>query len=107
MPRMWAWFDQPSRVLSVLDQLGGTVSVLVRDPKVQEDVVVMGPITRDMACYPFLDVPHQIRRFGVRRQEAEHYVQALLRGGAVVCVDSGDANTKQVLDQFDAQDVLV
>lgn len=106
MPRVWAWFSEPSRVLSLIDQLGSAVSVLLRDPEVQENVVVLGPITRDMACYPFLDVPHQIRRFGIRRDDAEHYCRVLQRGGAVVCVDSSDASTLQLLDHLAARDVL-
>lgn len=106
MPQVWAWFNEPSRVLALVEEIGG-VSVLLRDPKMQDDVVVMGPVTRDMACYPFLDVPHQIRRFGMRRSEAEHYVKILRTGGAVVYIDNGDPDTKSVLDQLEARDILM
>lgn len=107
MRRVWAYFDEPSSVLSLVDQLGGTdhVSILVRDPGAQYEVVVMGPITHDMACYPFLDVPHQIRRFGVTRSEADHYVRVLRRGGAVVCLHQCDSGTRRVLDALEAQEI--
>ena len=109
MPRIWAWFEKPATVLTLMDKLGGTdrVSILVRDPRAQHDVVVMGPLTRDMACYPFLDVPHHIRRLGLRRPDAEQYAHALRRGGAVVCLDDGDDGTIEMLSDLKAQDVLV
>lgn len=109
MPRVWAWFYEPSAVLSLVEELGDEhrVSILVRDPKDREDVIVMGPITRDMACYPFLDVRHQIRRLGVKKSLAEHYTRVLQRGGAVVCVETPDKNTMRALGHLDARDVLV
>lgn len=109
MPRVWAWFHNPSAVLSLVDELGNEnqVSVMLRDPKDQQDVVVMGPISRDMACYPFLDVQHQFRRFGVKKAVAEHYARVIGRGGAVVCVEAPDIGTVRVLNHLDAHDVLL
>ncbi|MCL5115682.1 MAG: hypothetical protein M1272_00830 [Firmicutes bacterium] len=107
MPRAWAWFHNPSTVLSLVNQLGDDtqVSVLMQDPD-QQDVVVLGPISRDMACYPFLDVCRQMRRFGVRRTLAEHYARVLRRGGAVICLETPDITTMRVLDELNAKDVF-
>lgn len=109
MPRTWAWFHNPQTVLSLVSELGEAthVSLLVKDPDAQESVMVMGPLSRDMACYPFLDVRHQIRRLGVKRALAEHYTRVLARGGAVVCVDTEGSGTVEILNHLDAQDVLV
>lgn len=109
MPRAWAWFHNPTAVLSLVDELGeqNRVSVFLRDPKEQDNVVVLGPITRDMACYPFLDICHQIRRFGVKKAVAEHYSRVLRRGGAVVCVETADIGAMRALDELKARDVMV
>lgn len=109
MPRAWAWFHNPRTVLSLVSQLGDDtrISLIVKDPEAQESVMVMGPISRDMACYPFLDVCRQIRRFGVKRALAEHYARVLRRGGAVVCVETADVAAMRILEELEAQDVLV
>jgi hypothetical protein len=106
--RIWASFEQPAAVLSLVDELGGTdrISVLVRDPRARSDVVVLGPLIQDMACYPFLDVPHHIRRLGLGRGDAEQYARVLRRGGAVVCVDEGVDGAVELLTNFEAHDVL-
>ncbi|NMP22559.1 hypothetical protein [Sulfobacillus harzensis] len=108
MPQTWAWFHNPRTVLSLVRKLGeGTrVSLLVRDPEAQESVMVMGPLSRNMACYPFLDVRYQIRRFGITKSLAEHYTRVIARGGVVVCIESADSDALGVLHDLDAQDVL-
>lgn len=108
MARIWASFEKPAAVLSLVDELGGTerISVLVRDPRGRQDVVVLGPLIQDMSCYPFLDVPHHIRRLGLRRWDAEQYVQVLRRGGAVVCLDEGIDGAVELLAHYEAHDVL-
>ncbi len=109
MSRTWAWFHNPRTVLSLVDELGEDtrVSLLIKDPDAQESVMVMGPLSRDMACYPFLDVRHQIRRLGVKKPLAEHYTQVIARGGAVVCVETRNDEAVDVLNGLDARDVLV
>ncbi len=108
MARAWAWFYKPSAVLSLVQELGdeNRISVLFRDPEEQKDVIVIGPITREMACYPFLDVRHQIRRFISKKAIAEHYARVLARGGAVVCIDTPDDGTFRTLGELHAHDVL-
>ena len=109
MQRVWAWFYEPSAVLSLVEELDDKigVSILLRDPDSLGDVVVTGPMTEAMGCYPFLDVRHQIRRFGVRKAEAEHYVRVLARGGAVVCLEAPGDEALRTLTELDAHDVLV
>ncbi len=99
MPRVWVWFKEPSRVLPLIEQLGNQISVLVRDPTA-DNLVVMGPITRDMACYPFLDVPRHMRRFGLRREAAEQFCRILSHGGAVVCVDDENSEARALLSHL-------
>lgn len=83
------------------------MSLLIKDPEAHDRVMVMGPLRHDMACYPFLDVCHQIRRLGVKKGLAEHYARVLHRGGAVVCVETPDVQAVRLLDALNAQDVMV
>ncbi|MCY0878248.1 MAG: hypothetical protein OWU84_04850 [Firmicutes bacterium] len=104
MPRVWAWFHNPSAVISLVNQMGQDhrVSVILLDPQDPRDVLVLGPLTRDMACYPFLDVLHQLRRFGVKKSMAEVYAEVLRQGGAVVCIDTDDRRAFGVLHHLQA-----
>lgn len=110
MERAWAWFHDPSMVLPLVKELDGDsrISLLVQDPEDHQDVMVVGPLSHDMACYPFLDIPHQIRRFGVRKSLAEHYTRVLYHGGAVICVEFSSQRTlKALLQTHHAHDVVI
>lgn len=109
MARVWAWFRNPSAVLSLVDRLGdGTgVSMIVHDPKEPHDVIILGTIVRDMGCYPFLDVRHQMRRLGLTKPVAEHFMHVLGRHGALVCVESTNRETIQTLGSLGARDIMI
>lgn len=109
VPRIWAWFHNPSTVLSLVDTVSEQdhISVMFRDPDNEHDVVITGPIIRDMACYPFLDVAHHMRRLGMKKSLANHYARVIQRGGAVVCIEAPDTHAVNTLNQLDAHDVLV
>jgi hypothetical protein len=59
-----------------------------------------------MACYPFLDILHHMRRFGVKKSMAELYTQVLRHGGAVVCIETEDSRAFHVLQHLQAHGVV-
>ena len=109
MPRLWAGFSKPSVVLSLLQQTGQphNISILIRDPGDGHDIVITGPISRDMGRYPFLDLAHQIRRCGIQRTQADRYLQILQKGGALICIDEWDVETIEAVRMLDAQEIYL
>ncbi|AEW06831.1 hypothetical protein Sulac_3388 [Sulfobacillus acidophilus DSM 10332] len=89
--RTWGWFHDPKAMLALLKhqarQPAIDISLIMADPKHPEQILVLGPLSDEMACYPFLDVTHHFRRLGVKRSLAEHYIRVIQAGGIVVAVD--------------------
>lgn len=111
MPRAWGWFPDPRSVLSIVEsqRAGSRISCLFPAPELEppQEIVVVGPISQEMSCYPFLDLIHHIRRLGVGVRMAQHYNNVLRHGGLVVCLDLIDADPKEYLATFEARDVVV
>lgn len=79
------------------------VSVLFRQGDAR--VLVMGPLTHDVGPYPFLDVQHHIRRFGLPPQWAKKYTRILEKGGVVICVDTPSPYCTDILIEYEAHDL--
>ncbi|OLZ11675.1 hypothetical protein [Sulfobacillus thermosulfidooxidans] len=107
MPRIFGWFNNSQTLLSCIERIrhSGMVSVLLRQPN--ERVLVMGPLTKDVGPYPFLDVQHHIRRLGLPRPWAEKYTRILEKGGVVVCVDVAEPSFTDILSQYQARDLTL
>ncbi len=89
MLHLWKWFDHPKHALTFIRRLTVTVPVsfVMRDPHSPHDVLVGGPLAHAMACYPFLDLPHQLRRFGATPKQTAFYLNLLRHGGVLVMID--------------------
>ncbi len=109
MARLWAGFAKPSGVLSLLQEIEQTqhLSILIRDPQDAHHIVVTGPLSKDMGRYPFLDLVHQIRLHGIKKTQADRYLQILRRGGALVCIDKWNVATIKAVRILDAQEIYV
>lgn len=109
MARVWAWFNNPSAVLSLAERLGDGIgiSMIVHDPKNPRDVIILGSIAQDMGCYPFLDVRHQMRRLGLTKSVTERFSQVLRRHGALVCLESMNLEAIQMLGSLGARDIMI
>lgn len=109
MAKIWGWFPDAEALAGCVQSLSreAKISVAFRRPDSRPDeVLVVGPLTRDLDCYPFLDLLHHIRRFGVTRQIAERYAEALEAGGFLVCVESAYPYVMQVLHRYRARDLV-
>jgi hypothetical protein len=80
-----------------------TVSVFL--PKPGRQVLVIGPITHDLAPYPFLDIQHHILRLGLSRLWAEKYADVLAQGGLVLCLDAQEPQLAETLREFHVHDL--
>ncbi|PSR23061.1 MAG: hypothetical protein C7B45_04615 [Sulfobacillus acidophilus] len=109
MARVWAWFRNPSALLSLVErlQVGTGISIIVRDPREPHDVIIVGTIVPDMQCYPFLDMPHQLRRLGMTKPVVEYFMQVLQRHGSLVSVESTTSETIQTLGRLQARDIMI
>ncbi|AUW95112.1 hypothetical protein BXT84_15085 [Sulfobacillus thermotolerans] len=105
MPRTFGWFKNPGSLLSCIEsvQRSAAVSVLMRQQDLE--VLVMGPLTRFVAPYPFLDVQHHIYRLGLNRSWAKKYADILEKGGLVVCLESPEHAFTDELSRYHAQDL--
>lgn len=100
MPKILGWFDDTESLLSLVNALKSTeadVSVLAPTTNPAE-FVVKGSLSRDLNCYPFLDLPRHMQRLGMDSTTAERYAQALEHGASIVCIQGGPS-----LDTFDQQ----
>lgn len=114
LPKIWAWFQDVELVRECLKSFAENnepVSVAFCPPEgkrgvLAENVRVVGPLKRELDCYPFLDLVHQIRRLGVSRPTAERYASALENGGVLVCVESRQQSTVDYLARHRARDLV-
>lgn len=107
--KIWGWFQDPEVMLACLHSLTGdaTVSIAFRWPEgATNEVTVVGPLGRDLACYPFLDLVHHLRRLGFNPQTAERYRRAVESGAVLVCVEGGQRRIVDLLTRHHARDLV-
>ncbi len=95
MPRAFGWFKDPHALITCVNDVKGRtrVSVIIANPNPRNsEVLVYGPLSRDLACYPFLDLLHHIRRLGMEQRLARRYTEVIASGGVVICVQDDKAN---------------
>lgn len=91
MPQIWGMFRDQSALMSCVRECAAHARVSVLLPKNAppgiDRVVVLGPLTRLVSPYPFLDIPHHLRRLGIDRDTASRYTDGLSRGWCIVCIE--------------------
>lgn len=110
MPRAFGWFYDPRTLMQCVLEVKSRarVSVIIANPKTQStEVLVYGPLSRDLGCYRFLDLLHHMRRLGMERTMAHRYTEVVARGGAVVCVQDDLANPALWLSPYRARDLAL
>ena len=91
MSQVWGMFRDTNALLSCVRECAheARVSVFVPedDPPDVDRVVLFGPLVRTLSPYPFLDLPHHLRRLGIDSPTASRYTEGLSRGWCLVCID--------------------
>ncbi len=105
MPRIFGWFKDPGELVSCVKAVRFAAAVSVVLPKPGGQVLVLGPITHDLAPYPFLDIQHHIVRLGLSRRWAQKYAGVLLHGGLMICLDAQTPEVGDELKGFDVRDL--
>ncbi len=108
--RAFGWFQDHNALLDCVTGVQGraAVSVLMPNPETHEShVVVLGPLSHDFACYPFLDMWHHILRLGMDRSLARHYAEILFKGGVVICVEDNRNNPTTWLQHYPVHDMAL
>jgi hypothetical protein len=89
--QIWGMFRDPSALLSCVRECAkeARVSVFLPNltPSTRDQVLLLGPLTRFLSPYPFLDVTRHLRRLGMDSQTASCYADGLSKGWCVVCID--------------------
>lgn len=110
MPRAFGWFKDPHALIQCVADVKrwAAVSVIIANPNIRSrEVLVYGPLSQDLRCYPFLDLLHHIRRLGMERAMAHRYAEVVSSGGMVVCVDDDRANPTTWLSPHGARDLAL
>lgn len=107
MPCVWGWFSDLYAFREFVEAHRSTakISVWVRPPgKRFNEVVVVGPQSRDVAPYPFLDACHHLRRLGLDIAHARRYAQKLLEGAQLLCLEAEPGAFDHIRDGFPGYD---
>lgn len=110
MPRAFGWFKDPHALMRCVTDVKrrAAVSVIIANPNTRNsEALVYGPLSRDLACYPFLDLLHHIRRLGMERAMARRYTEVVASGGVVICVEADRVNPANWLYPHRARDLAL
>lgn len=91
MPQVWGMLRDPDVLLSCVRAClqESSVSVLLpwRSDDAPESVMVLGPLTREVSPYPFLDLTRHFLRLGMDRRTAVRYADGIAQGWCIICID--------------------
>ncbi|MCY0880359.1 MAG: hypothetical protein OWS74_00025 [Firmicutes bacterium] len=110
MPQFLGWLKDPSHIVSCVKNLMPQANVSVVLPlshQPQEEIVVLGPLSHDFTCYPFLDFSRHLRRLGLDAANARRATRALSRGRALIYLDGQRSPKWEDLARYPFQDLLM
>jgi hypothetical protein len=93
MPQVWGMLRDPDELLACVRAglTEGRVSVLLPWPPAA--VLVLGPLTREISPYPFLDLPRHLILLGLDRRTALRFAHGIARGWCLICLERQNAQS--------------
>ena len=109
--RAFGWFRDHNAVFDCVFAAHNQAKVSVLMPEIHSpnegQLIVLGPLSHDFACYPFLDIWRHIRRLGIEQGLARRYADIFSKGAVIVCVEDCVTNPLTWLRPYPVHDVAL